>query len=291
MGGLGNQMFQYAFARSLSIKNNTSLRLDLSFLLNRNQPKGFTYRKYELNVFKIDTTIIQDSDLKPFNLESLNGMEKSYYKTLAFFNNPKKILESGFNYDKAYLDSSKFLYLDGYWQSEKYFKDYREQIVKDFSFAEDPNTYYSGLISEAKRAHSVAVHFRRGDYVGNQSTSEFHGACSLEYYAKAMNYLTTQLKKEVHFFMISDDINWVKEHFTPKNNFTFIENNMGDAYEDMRLMSMCKHNIIANSSFSWWGAWLNLNPNKVVIAPKEWFAEPKMQSQTQDLIPSTWIKM
>ena len=138
------------------------------------------------------------------------------------------------------------------------------------------------------QTNSVSLHIRRGDYVSNQKTNQTHGTCDLDYYQRCI----TEIEKEVenpYFFVFSDEIEWVKENLKINHPAEYVDQNTGDkSYEDMRLMSQCKHNVIANSSFSWWGAWLNSYPDKIVFAPKRWFASDK--HNTKDLIPEGWKK-
>ena len=136
---------------------------------------------------------------------------------------------------------------------------------------------------------SVCIHIRRGDYVEDIITNQFHGVCNLDYYYRSIEYIASKIKNP-YFFVFSDDPLWVKQNLILKYPCDYIDQNFGKKdYEDMRVISKCKHNIIANSSFSWWGAWLNINPNKIVIAPKNWFKSKAIN--TKDLIPESWFKI
>ena len=135
---------------------------------------------------------------------------------------------------------------------------------------------------------SVSLHVRHGDYVTNADTNSFHGVCSLDYYKNAVSKIKQEMP--LPFFIFSDDIIWAKENLDFIGNMTFIEyNGATPDHEEMYLMSLCQHNIIANSSFSWWGAWLNQNPNKIIIAPQNWFNDVSLD--TKDLIPNEWIRL
>jgi hypothetical protein len=137
----------------------------------------------------------------------------------------------------------------------------------------------------------VSVHIRRGDYVTNSHTNAVHGTCSLEYYENAINYISEKVKAP-HFFVFSDDYKWALENFKNRSYpVTCISNNADKNYEDLTLMYNCKHHIIANSSFSWWGAWLNPNEDKIVIGPKQWFKSKKQSTDTKDVMPKEWVKM
>lgn len=288
-GGLGNQMFQYAFAKIIARKNNTQLLIDNSFFNHGEKKIGATPRNFELDIFNISFKKATKQDL-------------SYFYKLSFINKLKKKL--GLNYPKTYNEkSSKYnklielikepVYLSGYFQSFKYFLGH-ENFVRDiFSFpTSNLNDENIILLETIKNSESVSIHIRRGDYVSDVHTQKFHGNCSLNYYFAAIKLIKSQVDiSQLIFF--SDDMDWVREQFIdlPQSKL-FVTDNAGDnSWKDMFLMSSCKHNIIANSSFSWWGAWLNKNPNKIVVAPKNWFTNPIQNKETCDLIPAKWIRI
>lgn len=254
-GGLGNQMFQYAYGRSESIRKKQPL--SYYFIHHR----GDTNRQYELNVFNIKG---------------------------------KKI--DGF-YSEIFLKVGHILKLSyphiisGYWQSEKYFIKHENEIRKDFQFKKPLDKKNKKVLEQIKNTNSVSIHIRRGDYVSNKKTNQFHGVCSLSYYKEAINYFKKRIENP-KFFVFSDDPEWVKENLK-KEGAIYINWNKGeDSYKDIQLMSRCKHNIIANSSFSWWGAWLNDNLEKMVIAPKKWFNDKEAQIKAGgEIVPKTWIKI
>ena len=274
-GGLGNQMFQYALARHLSIKNKTALYLDLSDLSDKSSSNSNTPRHFELNIFNV-----KYSPGLPFKLP---GILKKLHDHLFPI---KEIRETDFLYNKAILAEKGNIYLDGYWQNEQYFKDIEATIRAEFTLKTKPDEQNRMLAEQIKATSSVSVHFRRGDYITNAVTNSFHGVCSKEYYVKAIAYINEKIPAP-HFYIFSDDINWVKQNFDFKESHTYININKGEkGFEDMRLMSHCKHNIIANSSFSWWAAWLNTNKDKVVISPLQWLVTKKT-----DIVPAEWIKL
>lgn len=285
-GGLGNQMFQYAFGYSISKDLKTRFLIDISSFEND------SIRKYELSIFDLKNQISSKQDFedvlfsksKLFDLINLKILRRllPYYKL-------KIVNELKFSYDENLKKISSNTILEGYFQSEKYFSKYRKELLKLFEITISPNLYYKNLLDLVQNNHSVSIHIRRGDYVSNSQTNVFHGLVSMEYYKNAISIINEEIKSPL-FIIISDDIDWCKHEF----NFidaVYVNNNMGMDYEDLRLMQNCKHNIIANSSFSWWGAWLNKNPNKIVIAPKKWFNSIEYQKQTIDLIPETWMKI
>jgi hypothetical protein len=275
IGGLGNQMFQYAIGRNLSIKNKTSLYLDLSQLLDRNETLNYTFRDFELNVFDTHFCIVKNSSLWKAYRKIYNSIFPSQY-----------ITESNHFYNSSVLDLTGNIYLDGYWQNEKYFKGIDTTIRKDFTFKNKPNEINRQYIDRIKSTNAVSIHFRRGDYITNSEARSYQGICTEEYYLNAIKHIN-QTVRSPHFFIFSDDIDWVKQNFPLRNNYSLIDFNKGRySFEDMRLMSLCKHNIIANSSFSWWGAWLNANKNKIIISPTQWFTLAKTE-----IVPPEWIKM
>jgi len=181
------------------------------------------------------------------------------------------------------------IYLEGYWQSEKYFKHIESIIRNDFTYINETDSDNLKILNRIKGSESIAIHFRRGDYINNRKTNEVHGICSMEYYNSAVDYIAQKVSSP-YFFIYSDDIEWVKRNLSIKYNKMFVDINTPEkASNDLRLISNCKHQIIANSSFSWWGAWLNQNPEKIVIAPKKWFMDEKRN--TSDLIPEKWIRL
>lgn len=288
-GGLGNQMFQYACGRALALKHKTPLVLSFSHLNQRS--KGTTKRSFELDVFRINITEASVADLKklkPILYRAANVFAfKLGFKGIQM---SKYFIENKFSYEHNIKKVGKDCYLSGYWQSPKYFDSIASLIRKEFSFhkpLDDRNIEIASLI---KRDNSVSLHIRRTDFKNTKSNIT-HGICSLDYFDKAIKFISTKIR-DPHFFVFSDDINWAKENLKLPYQLTFISGNNGDkSYIDLQLMSLCKHNIIANSSFSWWGAWLNSNENKIVIAPKTWFFNETLNNQTNDLIPEEWIRM
>jgi len=205
---------------------------------------------------------------------------RPYYKKLI-------IRERYFHFDPQIIRKYNYAIFDGYWQSEKYFIDIKNIITEELSLKKKYiDEIEKNLINKIKNNNSVSIHIRRGDYVNDKTTNLHHGTCPLDYYHRAIKIILANNKKSI-FFIFSDDIDWVKKNLKLLHPSFFISGNKD--YEDLFLMSLCKHNIIANSSFSWWAAWLNNNPNKTVAAPKKWFNNP--HQNTKDLIPKPWIKI
>lgn len=268
-GGLGNQMFQFATAKSLGYR---FIYIDTDFL-NSNKISGdhFTARDLELSVFE------------NINVKEANKLLKYLFNKNILFKT-KYIYQSENN---EFIDFKSFkanhVYLDGYFQNEKYFNDNRTQILKDFKFptlSEINQPIARSIIADEK---AVAVHVRRGDYL-KPAINAFHGLLPIEFYENARVKIEATVDHP-NYYIFSDDIEWCKLNFKFRNS-TFISDKGTANWEDMCLMSLCRHNIIANSSYSWWSAWLNTNPNKIVIAPKKWFVK-----QTGEIVPEKWLKI
>jgi len=288
-GGIGNQMFQYAAARRVSYVNNSQLKLDLSWFTESGQ---WTNRKYELGVFNIVGNIASHLDVAKLKTRKQNPLTRrlpGFLKKIVLHTNQTHIIEKRFSFDPDILNIKDNVYLDGFWQSEKYFIDIEQIIRNEFTYKSDltgKNCQLSNIIASTE---SVSVHIRRGDYVTLKQANAFHGLCKPDYYSRAVDIIAKQVVKPV-FFVFSDDIAWTKCNLDIGYETLFIDNNDPDTcYEDIRLMGLCKHHIIANSSFSWWGAWLSLSPHKIVISPLAWFKESSQD--TRDLIPSTWMRL
>ena len=288
-GGLGNQMFQYALARILAKKNNAVVLLDKSFFDQTEKRLGHTPRKFELAVFNNSYAFASTSDLLFFKqLSVFNKIKRDLG-----LNYPKMYKEASFCYDEKALKLQKPVYVRGFFQSYKYFIGYENLIRELFAFPlESLDVLNEKIMSTVKSTNAIAIHVRRGDYVNDATTQQYHGNCSLEYYLKAISLLTAR-EKDFSLFFFSDDSEWVKKQFKDLPYAKqFIDHNTGEnSWKDMLLMSLCKHNIIANSSFSWWAAYLNANPEKSVIAPKKWFALSEEKINTSDLTPPGWIRL
>lgn len=286
MGGLGNQMFQYAAGRCLAHLHKTELKLDLSFL-NKDPQNKYTKREYKLDVFNIKAGIATEQDLKPFLPLEKGKITGTLMRKLPILYTKVVANESGYKFMKEFYSFPKNVYLNGFWQSENYFEPVKDLLREEFSIKETLSKENSDLCNKIVTYNSVSLHVRRGDYVTNKESNSYHGTCSLEYYQKAIDHLK-KMSSDLNIFIFSDDVAWCKENLRTDLPIHFMEQN-NPGHTDMHLMALCKHNIIANSSFSWWGAWLNANPNKTVIAPKQWFADPHLA--TPDIYPLNWIRL
>ncbi|MEK7553983.1 MAG: alpha-1,2-fucosyltransferase [Patescibacteria group bacterium] len=283
IGGLGNQMFQYAVARHLALKNNVELKLDKT---------GFeTYKlhAYGLHHLNIEEVFATQKEVAAFRIYKKREGKMWFLYNRLIADPTRYVSERSFNFDPSILKLSAPVYLDGFWQSERYFKGIESIIRDEFTIKEllvGKNRKMTDAISNST---AVSMHIRRADYVTNPTVNAWHGTCDSEYYARAVSTIV-QTIADPHFFIFSDDMEWARQNIILDHPVTYVDHNDARTnYEDLRLMSRCKHNIIANSSFSWWGGWLNNNPGKIVISPKNWFKTPKMD--VRDLVPDTWVKL
>ena len=286
IGGLGNQMFQYALGRTLSLDRNESLHLDISGFNRYGLHQGFELsRVFECPVEVASKTEIFDI----LGWQQLPLIRRILARSsMQVFRRDGFVVEPYFQYWPVINQIPQDSYLFGYWQSERYFQFHADIIRTDFIFK---SPFVGGNVKLAEQISStnaVSLHVRRGDYVKNSKTTLIHGLCSLDYYRAAIQ-LMVERTQEPYFYIFSDDITWVRDNLKIDLPHCYIDHNNGlDSYNDMHLMSLCRHHIIANSSFSWWGAWLNPNSEKIVIAPRKWFAN---ENNVEDLIPEGWITL
>lgn len=266
-GGLGNQMFQYAAAKALSLDKKLNLKIDKS-----------SFQEYKLHAYGL-----HHFNVKP-KFYSADSIWKKKFKR--FFKKTFFYKESTFDYNKELFNiNADEIFLEGYFQSEKYFINYENEIRNDFLIKSPLKQQTIDTVTYMQSVNAVSIHFRRVDYIGNA----VHETDKTEFYKEALKLIESKVKNPV-YFLFSDDMPWVKENFTTNFETHYIDfNNAETNYEDLKLMSSCKHNIVTNSSFSWWGAWLNSNPGKIVVAPKLWFNDEKLDAK--DIIPESWIKV
>lgn len=306
--GLGNQMFQYAYARALALRGSkvfnepVELALDLGWFENISQRD--TKRPYGLNHFNIQARIIDERDAKKilgFKDSSLFKLARKIQKAIR-----RKIFGwSDYVFYPSACKPRKNACIEGYyWNSELYFKDFAEDIRRELSLKEPLGSAATEIKREIESISlagklPVLLHVRRGDYVTNVHAQSFHGAKDASYYKKAVDRLIKEIGQDkeslIHFFAVSDDIDWVRQNIKPTSSsgqsfpVTHISKPEIKDYEEMHLMSLCHHHIIANSTFSWWGAWLSANQKKVVIGPKVWVNNPAVN--TNDVMPESWIRI
>lgn len=273
-GGLGNQMFQFAAAYAKAIQEDQDLWLDTSYFSLHDK------RSFLLNEFALDQRVsVFDGSVK-------HGLFSRFRKSSKL----NTYLESTFCYDDAFASVKGPIRLDGYFQSEKYFEDCGEELRRALDLANPLSSVASetaARISDAKT--SVSVHVRRGDYLDAEN-AKVHFSLPIQYYRKALSLLRGVLGDDLAVFYFSDDTEYVYQNFQLEPHDHVVEGDTQRPVEDLYLMAQCDHHIIANSSFSWWGAWLNRKPEKEVVAPRQWFQPDVMRRMnTCDLYPCGWI--
>lgn len=268
IGGLGNQMFQYALAVALHNRFNEEIYIDTS-LFN-------TYKVHNgLEIERVFGVTLKQASVAQIKQLTRYSAHYKLRRTFRMILPPKKTecLEAkDYTFNETVLTDDSNRYYDGYWQNWRYFNDYADSIRTFYRF-QLPLDSKNYLLVEQLRVNpkTVSIHVRRGDYL---KAKNYAGLCGLEYYTKAIAYVRDRLQGNIHFLIFSDDIAWCKEHIMPLLGMarqTYVDWNCGpNSYVDMQLMSECRHNIIANSSFSWWAAWLNTHSDKIVVAPEKW---------------------
>lgn len=292
IGGLGNQMFQYALGTHLAIKNDTLLKLDTTLLADRSQPhEVVTHRNLEIDIFAIPLHFATQKEVEYFNGKVFSSIPgKVWNKATWQFRKKNLIIEHGRRFHPEILSLPDNKCLVGSWQSEKYFTAIENEIRKLYSFHKPLTGKFLEISREIQNLNSVCIHVRRGDYVTSPLYSKSLGTTNPEYYYKALELL--QLKQRIDcLFVFSDDMEWCKNNlkFSVPTHFMDYELKEKKYAVDMQLMSLCRHFIIPNSTFGWWAAWLSKSPGKMVIAPKQWYKDPDLDSS--DLVPAEWIRL
>lgn len=285
-GGLGNQLFQYAIGRRFAIDGNTFLKVNIE---NFDRLTNTAKRNYKLNVFQVETTLASKADeISVLGAPFFQPIKRRFWKMGIDIFNWNYLREESYTYHPEILKNKKNIYLDGYWQCPLYFESIRAQLLNELSLKPEFRTKeFLNKLAEIKSTKSIAIHVRRGDYATNTIVNKQFGMCSIDYYNAAMQYLSNKLDKPT-FFVFSDDIPWCKENLIATDcNIQYVTD-FAD-YEDLLLMSACENQIISNSTFSWWAAWLNKNESKLIIAPKVWYLDPTLD--TSKLIPNEWLRM
>jgi hypothetical protein len=291
-GGLGNQMFQYALGKHLSIINNTNHKIDVKNYKGKTLDLQKGIREFELDCFNIGAKKATNEDIeKTDSFFTKNKFGRKLFRLCSNKNNyfnKKYILEPPANYfkfDPQILQTlgHKDVYIDGYWQTEKYFKNIEKDIRKDFTFKNKPSGENNKLIEKIKECNSVSLHVRHGDNVHIENGI----LMTMEYYNKAIEVITSKIK-EPTFFIFSDDPEWASKNIKLQYPTIFVKNNLKQATEDLRLMTYCKHHILGNSTFSWWGAWLGEKANQIVVCPTK-YLDSKLDILNTDYKPEKWI--
>lgn len=281
MGGLGNQMFQYAIGCSMAHDLHEELYLDTAFY---HRPHiNTTPWPYQLYHFNIQCKIISNTPLSRLRYYYMRFLHLNLFSTYDTY-----ICEESLSYDPGVIQKKGRIYLDGYWSCEKYFLHNADLIRNAFKILTPPDAQNENWSEMIKNTNAVCIHVRRGDYVNNAGANKIYGTISPDYYHRAIEYVSKMVHSPV-FFVFSDDIQWAKDNILIPYEVHYMEHNDSvHGYEDLRLMMLCKHYIIANSTFSWWGAWLGNFSEKIVVSPRNWFSDPDKKI---DIIPESWVKM
>ena len=289
LGGLGNQLFQYAAGRALAQRLGARLILDCT-------SRHAQFRPIVLDRFAIDADIVRNAAGKPhsrrlrlpgaFGRKLSDAFNEHFPTTYRIDGHRFKVFgeKRSFIYDRRFEELNGSIYLDGYWQSYRYFEDVADLVRHEIRPLGTPSDANRDWLARIKSVNSVSLHVRRGDYLGHKGTPLI---CALSYYDGALQHVRRRLH-EPQMFVFSDDITWCRQHFAAPD-ITFVDvNGPDDAIDDLQLMTACRHHIIANSSLSWWGAWLAAHPEQVVIAPQPWFPDTPLNT---DLLPPNWTTL
>ncbi len=271
-GGLGNQLFQYAMARRLSLKHGAVLELDCGAF------ESDTKRRFELHAFAYPSQLV----IRSIQMETRGLFRRRWAEPL------ETIREKHFHFDADAFSAPlhKSVHVTGYWQTEKYFKDVESHIRQDLAFVEVPDDANQRMLDKITSSRAISVHFRRGDYVSEKHTADYHGVPPEAYYSRAIAWIAERVSGS-ECFIFSDDPHWIKQHVNIQLPMTVVDiNSPLKPAADLRLMAACRHHVLANSTFSWWGAWLNPRTDKLVVAPNRWFLGAP--SDPKDLLPAGW---
>ena len=286
-GGLGNQIFQYAFGRQLSITNNTTLYLDPSDLQTYS-----TKRKYRLHRYTISAYLMDKTENRLLDQQTRRGVMKTMLGKMAEhikLKNLRIIKESSVNFDPEKLQHSRNCLVYGYWQNEKYFINIRDLLLKELCISDSISNHNEVFLKNILSSDAISMHIRRGDYISSKENQSVYYTCDQDYYSNALSIIKEKYLSP-HLFIFSDDINWVKSNLEFSIPRTYISGDSEDQdIEELYLMSKCKSHIIANSSFSWWGAWLCSFPQQYVVAPKNWFVDKRMNTEMK--LPEKWRRI
>ena len=292
-GGLGNQMFQYAAGRRLAERNGDELLLDLTFLLDRSSP-DIVPRDYGLDIFdnlEGKVTLLSSTALRlPAASTFCRRASRIITRVKSAVGAQRPIVEGGLRFHEGILCLTGNVYLDGYWQSERYFSDIEPLIRDAFRLPSANGSCIRDVAAAIESTNAVCLNVRRGDFVHHPGSAKAHGFVGAEYYYEAVQVMTERVTNP-HFFIFSDDLPWCRANLALDSPHSFVDHDCkGPKFRDyLHLMSLCKHFLIANSTFAWWAVWLNPSAEKIVIAPKRWFADPALDGS--DICLPSWIRI
>lgn len=287
VGGLGNQMFQYAIGRAAAEKTGLPLLLDISDFR--------TYRRpYFLDRFNIQENYLPDAEAANYRKYEKPRSPWLFFENLKTIKNRSYRLEKPTEYFKFIPNflvpaSNRDTYFNGYWQNDSYFLEIRNILLDEFTLKPKYAIDHEELLDKALSQGSISLHFRRGD----DQINKIYGAPTLEYYRKSIACIAERLPNvDLKLLIFTNDVEWVKQnaHFEIPSTYVTEQRKLTD-YQELMLMSSCHHNIIANSTFSWWAAWLNDKPDRIICAPDPWFINKPDAFETSDLLPQGWKKI
>lgn len=283
MGGLGNQLFQYAAGRALALARGAELLLDHGWFddVGDATPRSYALIGYALAARRFEPERLRADVGWLARVTKRHAAPSELLRAAGW----RVVRPAGRRCDLSVFVGDK-LYLDGYWQSAGYFDSARDALLAELTLLQPPEGENAAMLARIEGSAAVAVHVRRGDYVSDPRALAHHGLCSLDYYRDAFAYVQQHIP-EARPFVFSDDMQWARAQLGDWPGVCFVDHN-DDAQQDLQLMRHCRHFIIANSSFSWWGAWLAQGADKIVVAPRRWFADPA--ADEGDLVPAEWVR-
>lgn len=287
IGGLGNQLFQFATGLAVARNAGTELRVCTDMFKGYKLHQGFELtRVFDLDVKEASANEMKDC-LGLFRSKFARRLVGNFSRGRCC--SGRMVVQPSVTYWSGVLDIGPNAYLHGYWQSERFFDNVATELREALCFRLDPDRSNAEFAARILSCNSVGVHVRRGDYLTNAKNRDIYAVCSPKYYLDALDRVL-QLQPNSHFFVFSDDPNWARQLLAERGvNYEVVDHNRGaDSYNDLRLMSLCKHIIIANSTFSWWAAWLQERTDKIIIAPKHWLRRPDLDA---DIVPSRWMRI
>lgn len=279
-------MFQYAAGLALALRHDTELRFDLDWFDAFKLHQGLELPRVFGLELPLATTLEKRRVLGLLSKPLLRHFLSR--RSLRFLRPSRFAIEPHFHFWPQLMHLPDNIYLDGYWQSERYFSSHAEQVRETYRITSSLDASNAALAQQIDATTSVSVHVRRGNFARNPEVNRVHGVDLREYYRKSIETIGRRLDNP-HYFIFSDEPEWVRSYLDIAAPCTVVSHNSGvNSYRDMQLMSLCRHHVIANSTFSWWGAWLNPRPDKIVVAPCQWFAN---DTPTNDLIPAAWDRL
>jgi len=284
--GLGNQLFQYAMGRAVALRNNTELKLDISYYDQYAEVTqyGYTYRRgYELHRYNIAATLSTAEEVDSFITPRMRGQRLLNLLMPGYV--PRVVKEPFERFVPEMRDVQGKIYFDGYFTSEYFFADKADHIKQELALKGQMNDTNKALAERMAQCPSVCISIRRTNFVNNP----LHETCKMSYYEDGLALLSERLGKEMEVFIWSDDNEWTSANFKPPYTCHYMTHNFPDFHEDLRLMTHCRHHVIPNSTFSWWAAWLGERPGQIVVAPERWLNSTEIEYG--HVIPARWIKI